>query len=127
MQRHRLSHLTQAVTFMFIIGAAMAGCSTAPLGGTTWRAERIVTGESPEFQEMVVEFRRSGRLVTSTRLVDGSTEVNDQERFSVSGGLLRIEGPDRSFDAMYRLEEDGNLLSMVSWDFFAVFRRLDGR
>ncbi len=92
------------------------------LGGTRWSVisltpRSIVT----EFTSKIIEFKRNGRIHTTTTRPDGSVEFFD-ETYRVVGNTLIINKPGYLINARFSIS--GNQLTVSAEEFSAVLSRL---
>lgn len=100
------------------------GCND-PFAGTSWNVVELWGPDSanyPDFASMVVEFRRDGRVITTTTYKDGRKTVEDQERYSVDveDNLLTLKTGDREIVSMYRFDFDGKRVRVHSERFIVL-------
>lgn len=93
-----------------------------PLGDTRWLVVSINPRDAaPPHASMLVEFRRNGRVLTTTTLKDGTVESAD-ESYRVVGDTLIINRPGYLVNA--RFQVSGNQLVISAERFSAVLTQL---
>jgi hypothetical protein len=100
----------------------ISGCSTAPLGGTSWRVVKVLAPEEPDFESFTIEFKRDGTMVTTEVNSEGEVVIDDEQRYRVDGRMFVVRGPDGELDMLYRFD-DGRL-RLVSERFHAILEPL---
>ncbi len=93
----------------------------APLAGTAWQVTSLAGERKREFDSMVIEFGRNGRVITTTTEKSGGVTRAD-ERYRVVGTTLIVNKPGYMINARFRLSD--NELIIDAEDFRAVLRRL---
>lgn len=92
------------------------------LGGTRWRVISIMPKSIvTEYTSKIVEFKRNGRVITTTTKPDGTVEVFD-ETYRVVGNTLIINKPGYLINA--RFSVSGNQMTVSAEEFSAVLSRL---
>ncbi len=92
------------------------------LGGTRWRVISIVPKSIvTEYTSKIVEFKRNGRVITTTTKPDGTVEVFD-EVYRVVGNTLIVNKPGYLINARFSIS--GNQLTVSDEEFSAVLSRL---
>ena len=88
---------------------------TAPLGGTRWRITRVTPREAlPAYTSRIVEFRPTGRVITTTTYPDGNVQVDD-ERYRVVGNTLVLNDDGYLINARFSIEGSQLVLDMPEW------------
>lgn len=104
------------------------GCQTGQLAGTRWIVLDITAQESADqdriesIESVCVEFKSGGAMRTVVRHKDGLIDVEDNERYQVSGDTLVIRHPDYERRMVFELSDD----KMQVWakDFEVTLKRL---
>lgn len=92
------------------------------LGGTRWKVVSLAPkGYAKPYTSKVVEFRRHGRVITTTTYPDGHVEESD-ERYRVAGNALIINRDDMIVNTEFSIS--GRELIIAGDDFRAVLTRL---
>ena len=113
-----------------LLSVAVAGCQTAPLGGSRWNVIEIVEPDAEDrasledVDTITLEFTEDGKLITTVVENDGSAKIEDDERFRIDGDVITITHPDYTMRAMYRFE--GDQLRMHSPKFILLMNPVVG-
>ena len=92
------------------------------LGGSRWNLVNLYPADAtPPYASKIIEFKRNGRVVTTTTKSDGRVEVSD-ESYRVVGDTLVINKPGYLINARFGLS--GTQLTINADKFSAVLRRL---
>ena len=76
----------------------------APLGGTRWRVTSIKPANKvPKFKTKIVEFKKDGRLVTTTTYPDKSRDVST-ESYRVTGNTLIVNRKGYIINYKFRIQ-----------------------
>lgn len=93
-----------------------------PLGGTRWLVMDLAPKDRvPPYASKIVEFRKYGRVITTTTNSDGTVDVTD-ERYRVVGNTLVVNKPGLLINARYGITGDEMIVSAD--DFRAVLKRM---
>ncbi|MEO1008063.1 MAG: YMGG-like glycine zipper-containing protein [Planctomycetota bacterium] len=102
--------------------AAPTHSDVGPLAGTRWELVSLNPSDiAGEFTSKIVEFRGTGRVITTTTWPDGRVEVAD-ETYRVVGDTLIVNQPGYIINARY--DVSGSDLTISAQEFSAVLRRL---
>lgn len=92
------------------------------LGGTRWSVISLTPRSFVgEYISKIVEFKRNGRVITTTTKPNGTVEVFD-ETYRVVGNTLIINKPGYLINARFGIS--GNQLTVSAEEFSAVLSRL---
>jgi hypothetical protein len=96
--------------------------ATGSLGGTRWEVVDWSPRESRvDFATKIVEFRRDGRVVTTTTYRGGASQVDD-ESYRVAGDTLIVNKP--GYIVNYRYVVDGGRMTLIAERMRATLRRI---
>ena len=102
--------IDRRVSWCFLVPLLLlAGCRTAPLGGTTWKVVEYYGPEEPRrqyFKEFVIEFRQDGRLVSTITAANGTVTIYDEDRYwtDPEDRVITVTTAEWEVAAMYRFE-----------------------
>ena len=92
------------------------------LGGTRWIVVSLNPRDKvPPYTSKIIEFKKNGRVITTTTKPDGHVEVFD-ETYRVVGNTLVINKPGYLVNARFGVS--GNQMTVSAEEFSVVLRRL---
>jgi len=117
MDKQKASQMTSASTT-----TPATHSEVGTLGGTRWNLVSLnPRSVAPLYTSKIIEFRRDGRVITTTTNPDGSVDTFN-ESYRVVGDTLIINKPGYIINARYKIS--GNQLIVNAEDFSAVLERL---
>lgn len=113
---------------LFVVLIGLSGCQKGQLAGTRWAVLDITAHEKVDqdridnIESVYVEFQRGGAMKTVVLHKDGSKDVEDNERYHVSGNTLVIRHPDYERRMTFKLSDEKMQISAK--DFEVTLKRL---